>query len=182
MAIAGYGLDPGGHPMNKTKAASTADSKGDGQAIRLSSTWAELTTCFILLIIVSGYLFEAFALPAPYNEKSVGAGEFPIIIGVATLIPIISIIVISLANIIRNVPSETVIISRPIGVSLATAILIVQALLLDKVGLIVGIALFSALLMLAAGERRPVFYIGVPVALALGMHAVFVGVLGVYFS
>lgn len=182
MASTGHAIGPGGYLVNKTTAASTDDSKGDGQAIRLSLTWVELITCFILLVIISGYLFEAFALPAPYNEKSVGAGEFPIIIGIATLIPLISLIVISLANIIRNAPSQTVVISRPIGVLLAIAILIVQALLLGKVGLIIGIALFSALLMLAAGERRPAFYIGVPLALALGMHVVFVVVLGVYFS
>lgn len=168
--------------MNKTIAAYAKDSKDDHQAIRLSLTWVELITCLVLLAIVSGYLVEAFALPAPYNAKSVGAGEFPVIIGIATLIPLISLIVISLANIIRNAPSKTVIINRPLGVLLAITVLIAQVLLLDKVGLIIGIALFSALLMLAAGERRPAFYIGVPVALALGMYVVFVVVLGVYFS
>lgn len=168
--------------MNKTTAASIEDSKADDQAIRLSLTLVELIVCFILLAIVSAYLFEAFALPAPYNEKSVGAGEFPIIIGLGTLIPLISLIIITLSKIIRNVPPDTVTVSRPVGILLAMAVLIAQALLLETVGLIIGIALFAALLMLTAGERRPALYIGVPVALALGMYVVFIYVLGVYFS
>lgn len=168
--------------MNKNTTASTAASKGDDQTIRLSLSWVELVTSFILLAIISGYLVEAFALPSPYNENSVGAGEFPIIIGIATLIPLLLLMVVSLTNILRNVTPIIVTVSRPIGVLLAMAILIIQTLLLEKVGLIIGIALFSALLMLAAGERRPAFFIGVPMALALGMHALFVVVLGVYFS
>lgn len=168
--------------MNNTTTASADESKGDNQAIRLSLTWVELVTSFILLAIISGYLVEAFALPSPYNKKSVGAGEFPIIIGFATLIPLISLMLYSLANILRNATSRTISISRPLGVVLAIAILISQVLLLEKVGLIIGIGLFSSLLMLAAGERRPAFFIGVPMALALGMHVVFVVVLGVYFS
>jgi len=168
--------------MSKTTTPSTDDGKGDDQALRLPLTWVEFVTYFILSAIIAGYLVEAFALPSPYNEKSVGAGEFPIIIGIATLIPLTSLIIITLAKILRNVPPETVTISRPVGVLLAMAVLIVQALLLETVGLIIGIALFAALLMLAAGERRPAFYIGVPVALALGMYVVFVFVLGVYFA
>lgn len=166
------------------KEATTSDgySKSEGRTIRLPLPWIELVTSIVLLAIISGYLVEAFAMPSPYNEKSVGAGAFPIIIGVATLIPLVSLLITSLVKILRNIPSEDVSISRPLGVLLAMVILILQALLLDTVGLIISIALFSALLMLAAGERRPVFIISIPIAFALGMYVVFVGVLGVYFS
>lgn len=168
--------------MKEITTDATEFGKGNQQALRISLTWLELVVSFFLLAVISGYLVEAFALPSPYNKKSVGAGEFPIIIGIATLIPLLLLMALSLSKLIRNVEPQYVTISRPLGVVSAMGILIVQTLLLDKVGLIIGIAVFSALLMLSAGERRPAFFIGVPMALSLGMHAVFVLVLGVYFS
>lgn len=167
--------------MSKITTASPSYSDASDKTIRLSLVWVELVTSILLAAIVVGYLIEAYALPSPYNAKSVGAGEFPIIIGYSTLIPLILLIIKSVANIVRKVPPKEVAISRPLSVLLAMVVLIVQTLLLDKVGLIIGIAVFSALLMLTAGERRPAFFIGVPLALALGIHAVFVLVLGVYF-
>ncbi|BBI54171.1 hypothetical protein HORIV_65920 [Vreelandella olivaria] len=67
-------------------------------------------------------------------------------------------------------------------VLLSMMVMVAVVLALEWVGLIVGITLLAFLLMKLGGENRYSLLLTLPPLLALGIYAIFVLVLGVYFD
>jgi len=151
------------------------------QAIDVPLAWLELGIGGILLTITSYYLSDALSLPNPLNPNAVGAGRFPSLIAFATLACLVLMLCHSVVTLVRNKDLKRVKIRRPASVILAIVVLLAQVLLMEHLGAVACSVLFSMLLMFAAGERRPVQLLGVPLALGLSIYLVFTVALGVYF-
>ncbi|NVK42848.1 MAG: tripartite tricarboxylate transporter TctB family protein [Oceanospirillaceae bacterium] len=150
-------------------------------SIQVPLVWLELVFGLVLLLVAGTYLYEAAKLPDPMNPKAVGAGDFPMIIAIGTLIAVFLMCCHGLVKIFREKEHERVELSRPLSVIIAVLILGGIGAFLDSLGAIIATAGLSALLMIAVGERRPLHLIAVPMGLALGLYAIFVLALGVYF-
>lgn len=152
-----------------------------GHFIQVPLVWLEVVFGLVLLLIVGNYLYEATQLPNPMNPKAVGAGDFPMMIAIGTLIAVFLMCCHGLVKIFREKEHERVEFSRPLSVIVAILVLVGIGGFLDSLGAIIATAGLSALIMIAVGERRPLQLIAVPLGLALGLYAVFVLALGVYF-
>lgn len=150
-------------------------------AIQVPMVWLEVLFGFILLVIVGSYLYEAIKLPSPMNAKSMGAGDFPMIIAIVTLVAVFVMFCIGLVKIFKEKEHELVAFSRPVWVVAAILVLVVIGAFMETLGALAASAILVALLMFFAGERRPLQLITVPLGLALGIYAVFILALGVYF-
>lgn len=141
----------------------------------------ELLVGGVLLVIVGWYTYEAFMLPAPYNPVDVGAGGFPLLLAGATLITLALYFIECIARHIKRDTPHMVRTQRPVSVLFGAVLFVLQALLFEHIGLLACVAIFTALTMFVAGERRVVHLIGVPIATSLSVYVVFVFLLGVYF-
>ena len=151
------------------------------RTIQIPLAWLELLFGLVLLIGVAVYLYEATQLPVPINPKAVGAGDFPMMIASGTLVAIFMMCCQGLWKVFREKKPVLVSLNRPVSVIIAMLVLGGIGAFLDALGVIIAMVSLSALLMVAAGERRPLQLIAVPLGLALGLYAVFVLVLSVYF-
>ncbi|GGO75999.1 hypothetical protein GCM10011348_02170 [Marinobacterium nitratireducens] len=149
--------------------------------LQVPLVWLELLLGIVLLIVVGSYLYEAAKLPDPMNPKAVGAGDFPMMIAIGTLVAVFLMSCHGLVKIFSEKEHELVELSRPLSVIVAILVLVGIGAFLDSLGAIIATAGLSALLMLAVGERRPLQLIAVPLGLALGLYVIFVLALGVYF-
>ncbi len=142
----------------------------------------ELIIGLALLATISFYLFEAYSLPKPYNAMDIGAGGFPMLLGIATLIGIILMLVISIYHLVIGGKIFGIVVAkRPFFVVAAIGIVIAQALLFELMGVVACVGIGAFLTMLACGERRPFHLVCVPVALVLFIYVVFVVALKVHF-
>lgn len=149
-----------------------------GPAIRFPLAWLEAGVSLFFLVLAGFYMSEAAKLPKPFSEGDVGAGRFPMIIGILTLIATALVIRAAVASIMRG-DGEMVAIHRPLMVLFGMAALVVQAFLFETVGAVVAIAVATLLFMLICGERRPLHLIAVPALVTLGIYATFTLALGV---
>jgi heme/copper-type cytochrome/quinol oxidase subunit 3 len=150
----------------------------EGPAIRFPLAWLEAGLGFFFLVLAGLYMAEAAKLPKPFSEGDVGAGRFPMIIGVLTLIATALVIRAAVASIMRG-DGDKVAIHRPLMVVFGMATLVLQAFLFETVGAVVTIAMATLLFMLIGGERRPLHLIAVPALVTLGIYATFTLALGV---
>ena len=150
-------------------------------AIKLPMVWLEVVFGFILLFVIGSYLYEAIKLPRAMNAKAMGAGDFPMIIAIGSLVAVFVMFCFGLVKLLKEKDHELVAFSRPVWVIAAMVVLVVIGSFLEYLGAISGVGSLVALLMFLAGERRPIQLIAVPLGMALGLYAVFILALGVYF-
>ena len=134
----------------------------------------DLVACLLLFIAFWSYFQSARALPDPMNKIDIGAGGFPIILAIATLLAICAVALSALVRMLDKAPIEWVSIRRPPWVALAAVFLILQSIYLEAVGAIPSVLVLSVAIMFACGERRIAHLIGVPIALSLFVYGVFV--------
>lgn len=159
--------------------ARAEDPRPHGGALRGSLLWLELVLGLALVAILWIYLDEAGQLPRPMNPSDVGAGRFPTIVGVATIVAVALMIGLGIARLRRGGGHHPVTVHRPVWVLVAAGLLVAQAALFEVFGALAGVAGFSFLLMLVAGERRPLHLIATPALLTAGLYVTFVLALGV---
>ena len=119
---------------------------------------------------------------ARHYPNAIGVGEFPVIVAVATLFAVALMLCLGAIKCFRRSGQGVVAICRPLSVVLAIVLLLGVGAYLDRLGPVMGVAGLSALLMLVAGERRPLQIIAVSSGLSAGLYAIFVLALGVSFS
>jgi hypothetical protein len=163
---------------------SSADATGmheETSELRVPLVWLELGVGLVLLIAAAYYMRGAFALPQPMNPNSLGAGSFPVIIASGLAVGVLTLLIFSVVKIVKKSKTEMVDVRRPMAVVAAMLVLLGHAWLLETLGAAASTAAFGAMLMIAAGERRPIQLIAIPLALALGIYLVFSVALGVPF-
>lgn len=139
----------------------------------------ELAGCALLFAVFWGYYEQARALPLPLNPIDIGAGGFPFILAIATLLAIVTVCVAAVVRAFVAVPVESVSIRRPVSVVCAVALLIAQATWFEAFGALPSVIAFAAGTAFACGERRIAHLVGVSVALAAFVYGAFVLALAV---
>ncbi len=133
----------------------------------------DLVGCAALLWVFWEYYSQATALPSPLNKIDIGAGGFPYLLALATLIAICAVAIAAIVRILDPVPVNWVSIRRPIFVLATMGLLILQSIYFEELGTLPSVLIFAFLTMLACGERRPLHLIGVPVALGAFIYVIF---------
>ena len=134
----------------------------------------DLVGCAVLLAVFGWYLISAMALPSPLNETDIGAGGFPRLLAIGTLIAILAVAVSAVIRLMDSLPVSWVSIRRPVFVIIAAALMVVEAIWFEALGTMVCVVVFAFAMMLVCGERRPLHLICVPLALAAFIYGVFV--------
>jgi len=142
-------------------------------ALRGSLPVLDLLGCAALLVVFWQYFSQASALPQPLNKIDIGAGGFPTLLAIATLIAIVAVAVAAVIRMLDPVPVTWVSIRRPFYVLATVGLLFLQSIYFEKLGALPSVLIFALLTMLACGERRPLHLIGVPLALAGFIYVVF---------
>jgi hypothetical protein len=133
-----------------------------------------------LIAVVLRYLYEAYALPAPYNPIDIGAGGFPKLIALATLVALLIMVFLGGYHLLKGGRYFGIIAARrPFFVIAGTLLLIGQAALFEQLGVFTCVGFSAVGIMLAAGEGRIAHLIGVPVALVTFIYVVFAFALNV---
>ncbi|MGO2262567.1 tripartite tricarboxylate transporter TctB family protein [Halomonas sp.] len=151
------------------------------KVLTIRKKWLELAVYFLLLIATALYANEAFNLPG-YGSPGIGASGFPLLVAMLIGSSLVLLIIASLLSKSSQESDSLVEISRPAQVLLSIVVMVAVVLALEWLGLIVGIALLAFLLMKLGGESRYSLLLTLPPLLALGIYAIFVLVLGVYFD
>ena len=150
-------------------------------SVRISLPALEAVFGSVLLAILIWYGLQARSLPKPFNATDIGAGGFPLLIAAGTLIATILMIAFGVAGLLSKSERETSQWRRPLYVFLTSVIFIAQAAWFEAMGVYLCVGIFSMAVMLAAGERRPLHVIGVPLALVAFIYVVFDTALNVVF-
>ncbi len=170
--------------MNESVASPEQKSNDLSQSTsirQVSIAWLECIFGAVIAVVFAGYLYEATQLPPPFNPRAVGPAVFPIIIGIATLLFAIVLTLLGLLKIYYRKRSRQVTFQRVYSVLFGMASLIGVGMVMEALGAFISVGLLSGLVLLAGGERRPVFLLFISVAVALFVYCVFVLALGVYF-
>ncbi|WP_160382284.1 tripartite tricarboxylate transporter TctB family protein [Pseudooceanicola pacificus] len=141
--------------------------------VRGSLPVLDLIGCAALLAVFWQYYAQARALPAPLNQIDIGAGGFPTLLAVATLIAIVAVAVSAVVRVLDPVPVTWVSVRRPLYVLATVGLLVLQSIYFEQLGTLPSVLMFAFLTMLACGERRPLHLIGVPFALGAFIYVVF---------
>lgn len=139
----------------------------------------ELAGCAVLLVVFWKYYDQARALPQPLNPIDVGAGGFPLLLAIATLVAIVAVCVAALFRAFDAVPVDWVSIRRPLSVALAVVLLVAQASWFETLGALPSVVVFAAGTAFACGERRIAHLVGVSLALAAFIYGAFILALAV---
>jgi hypothetical protein len=139
----------------------------------------ELAGCAILLAVFWVYYRQAEALPQPLNQIDIGAGGFPVLLAIGTILAIVAVGLSALVLAFDAVPANWMSIRRPVSVVIGVILLIAQSIWFEELGVMPSVIVFAAATMLACGERRIIHLIGVPLALAAFVYSVFVLTLSV---
>jgi hypothetical protein len=134
----------------------------------------DLIACAILLAVFWSYYQAAVALPEPMNKIDIGAGGFPSLLAIATLLAVLATAISAVMRLLDKAPVEWVSIRRPLWVALSVVFLIVQSIYLEAFGALPSVLALSVAIMAACGERRILHLIGVPIALGAFIYVVFV--------
>ena len=169
---------------NPTVSSGTSEGRQhlESHILRAPMAWLELISGIVLVACSGFYVYEAELLPDPFNPRAVGAGDFPMIIGIATLAASLGLALTGAVHVFSGKEHSHVTFHRPLSVVGGVAALIAGVLLLEHIGPLIGIAALAFMVMLAGGERRIGYLISVPAALSGAIYCIFVFVLGVYFS
>ncbi|CAM0557535.1 hypothetical protein EHLJMEHL_02627 [Vreelandella titanicae] len=151
------------------------------KTLTVRKKWLELAVYFVLLAATALYANDALKLPS-YSSSGIGASGFPLLVATLIGISLLLLIIVSLLSKPNQESDALVEISRPVQVLLSMMVMVAVVLALEWVGLIVGIALMAFLLMKLGGENRYSLLLTLPPLLTLGIYAIFVLVLGVYFD
>lgn len=162
------------HPVDEGK-------QRGADCIRLPLPLLEVAAGLMLLAILIWYILDAQKLPKPFNETDIGAGGFPLLIAVGTIAATLLMIGLGVAGIFGRMEKEVTRWRRPFYVLVTGFIFIAQAAWFETLGVYVCVAVFSAAVMLAAGERRLRYVLGVPLALVAFIYVVFATALNVVF-
>lgn len=165
----------------KAKKSITAPCNAES-LIKVPAGVLDILAGLILLGVFGWYGWAALQLPASLNPNAIGVGEFPTIIAVAALVSVVLMLCLGVLRCMRRSPEDVITTCRPLSVVLAILLLLGIGSYLDKLGPVIGVAALSALLMLVAGERRPLQITAVSLGLSAGLYAIFVLALGVSFS
>ncbi|WP_107677943.1 tripartite tricarboxylate transporter TctB family protein [Agrobacterium sp. LAD9] len=149
--------------------------------IRLPMPVLEVIGGLMLLAALIWYVLDALKLPQPFNPTDIGAGGFPLLIATATIVPTVIMIAVGVAGLMGKTNQTVTRWYRPFFIIITSLIFIAQAALLETLGVYISVGLFSAAIMLAAGERRPLHILGVPLAVAAFIYVVFALALNVVF-
>mgnify|MGYP000395045815 CR=1 FL=1 len=141
--------------------------------VRGSLPVVDLIGCAALFVVFWQYYSQAAALPAPLNKIDIGAGGFPTLLALATLIAIVAVSISAIVRLLDPVPVTWVSVRRPVFVLATVGLLVLQSIYFERLGTLPSVLTFAALTMLACGERRPLHLIGVPVALGAFIYVVF---------
>lgn len=150
-------------------------------SVFISMSIAELVSSLVLLAVLVTYGWQAHLLPKPFNQADIGAGGFPMLVAIATGAGLLVLAVGACRRLLTRHDESKVVISRVAWVVIAAGLLFAQAYFLERIGVYVCVALFSAAIMLVAGERRPAHLVGVPLALTAFVYVVFSLALSVNF-
>lgn len=151
----------------------------DTEIIRQPLRLLEIIGCVIVIGVFGFYLRAALSLPMPFNNMDIGAGGFPKLIAITTLIAAVLVALTAIVKSLLRLPYTLVALKRPVMVLLAAVALVAQALLFTRIGALATTGLFALLTMLICGERRPLHLIASPVLLVGFIYLVFVLAFGV---
>jgi len=170
-----------GEELNSVEGSGHQVPGNEGRgSLRISLPSSELIIGLFLLAGTIFYLVEAFNLPKPYNPTDIGAGGFPKLLAIGTLIFLgIMLSFAGYHRLLRRKTFGTVSIHRPLWVLLSMVLVVGQACFFEKLGVSACVGLSSVLVMLVCGERRLVHLVGVPVSLVGFIYMVFVFALNV---
>lgn len=163
------------------KKAGHAGKQRMSESIRVPLPVLEVTVGLVLLVTLIWYGWDARNLPKPFNATDIGAGGFPLLIAGGTIFATILMVGFGIAGLLGKTEREVTQWRRPFYVLLTSLIFTAQAAWFETLGVYVCVGFFSAAVMLAAGERRPLHVLGVPLALIAFIHVVFVLALNVVF-
>lgn len=149
--------------------------------IRVPLPVLEATVGLVLLATLIWYGLDARNLPEPFNATDIGAGGFPLLIAGGTIIATVLMIGFGIVGLFDKAERDVTQWHRPFYVLFTSLIFIAQAAWFETLGVYVCVGLFSAAVMLAAGERRPLHVLGVPLALVVFIYVVFALALNVVF-
>jgi len=139
----------------------------------------DLVGCALLVAIFVDFLVLARALPAPMNKIDIGAGGFPELVAIGTLLAVSAVAVSAVVRLIDAVPVAWVSIRRPIWVVGTAALLIAQSICFETLGTMPSVMFFAVATMFACGERRLLHLVSVPLILAAFIYTAFVLALSV---
>lgn len=120
------------------------------------------------------YYLSAREMAVPLNRIDPGPAAFPIILAVAAGLSVLGIVALAAYRIATGTTERFVQIRRPLGVLVAVCLFGAGAYGFEKLGAPVSIFALSLISMLACGERRPAYLLGVPVAITSVTYGVFV--------
>jgi hypothetical protein len=135
----------------------TAAAEGEAAKLSCRLSSLELWLAAIILLITCGFLREAFKLPPALAKTDIGAGVFPIVIGVVTLVLAAALAVKALGGryLRPDADRETLVtVERPGPVGLAIIATIIQTVLFGLIGAYATCVIIVGSLMLFSGERR----------------------------
>jgi hypothetical protein len=149
--------------------------------IRLPMPLLEVIAGVLLLATLIWYVLDALKLPRAFNATDIGAGGFPLLIATGTMFATLLMIGFGVAGMLGRTEQNVTRWHRPFYVFVTSLIFIAQAAWFETLGVYVCVALFSAAVMFAAGERRPLHILGVPLAVVAFIYVVFALSLNVVF-
>ncbi len=153
-----------------------------GPAVRVSLPALELVIGLGCMVTVIFYLMNAYKLPVSLNAMDIGAGGFPKLLGFGTLLCLLPMIGIAVYHLFMGGQHFGIVSTkRPLGVLATIAVLFLETVFFEKIGIITCVWGASLLTMLACGERRVIHLLGVSVAIAAFIYVVFVVCLKVHF-
>ncbi|PKA43704.1 hypothetical protein CWR43_12270 [Rhizobium sullae] len=149
--------------------------------IRVPLPLLEVAVGLMLLATLIWYGLDARSLPKPFNATDIGAGGFPLLIAAGTIVATLIMIGFGIVGLFGKTERDVTHWRRSLYVLITSLIFIAQAAWFETLGVYVCVGVFAAAVMLAAGERRPLHVLGVPLALVAFIYVVFAIALNVVF-
>ncbi|KPQ22641.1 tripartite tricarboxylate transporter TctB family protein [Halomonas sp. HL-93] len=157
-------------------------SEGKHEELNIRKKWLEQAVYLLLLVATAFYVREAHNLPNYGDAGYVGASGFPLLVSLLIGVSIVLLMIINILSKPKKESELTIGIRRPFQVMLAVMVMTTSVFLLEWTGLIVAIMFLAFLIMKVGGETRYSLLLTLPPLLSLGIYAVFVLLLGVYFD
>ena len=95
----------------------------------------DLVSCTVLLAVFGCYLASAVSLPAPLKPMDTGAGGFPRLLAIGTLLAIVAVAISAVIRLLDSVPLSWVSVRRPVMVVVTAALMTAQAIWFDTIDL-----------------------------------------------
>ncbi|WP_417725385.1 tripartite tricarboxylate transporter TctB family protein [Salipiger sp.] len=157
----------------KPEAHAPSGEPRNGITLEVRTRLPDLVVAAAILAAFVAYTIAALRIPAPYTNDDVGPGAFPLMVAVFGVLGSLGLAVGPLLGMIRGTPQDTVIINRYPQVFAAALLLMLGAVLFDRIGAVASLVPLGLAMLWLGGERRVMQLIIVPVALAAGVYAAF---------